>query len=86
MPAYVVVVPKYSQRPNVQGGGTLEVTWVVQDFYGSHSTNIEAKRAYMESLEPDLKGAPDSFIRAHFDAQARNLAHAKIRKIPSASV
>jgi hypothetical protein len=47
---------------------------------GFYASNIAAKRAYLEAMEPDLIGCDDNFIRLHW-RYCQNLGTAKIIKV-----
>lgn len=58
--------PKYSNRPSVYTGGKPTVTWVPETGYPLFPTRRAAVRAYLESVNKELKGAPDDFLQMHW--------------------
>jgi hypothetical protein len=78
---YVIGQIKNIKRPNVGDGGEYEFIYVPDLRYGKFEKNIDAKRAFMEALEPELIGSSDEFIKLHFNAMSRNIKNIKIMKI-----
>jgi hypothetical protein len=49
-----------------------------EEKYGYHKTNIQAKRAYICSLNPEFKTVSDDIIKYHFKASNSFIKTAKI--------
>lgn len=60
--AYVVGKPVVVTRASIEFGGKTTYRWEPDLHYGSFPTRLAAKRAYIESLWPDLKGASDAYL------------------------
>lgn len=78
---YVIGRAMNTSRARIDGGGRTVTVYVPDDRYGKHMRNVDCKRAYMEALEPDLAGAPDPFIRDHFDRWSRNVRAVKVIRV-----
>jgi hypothetical protein len=73
-------LPRNIQRAHIDFGGKTVVTFELRPDLGLYSSNIAAKRAYLEGLEPDLIGCDDNFIRLHW-RYCVNMGTAKIIKV-----
>lgn len=76
--AWAILRPHHVTRPRVDGGGTLTTLWL--PIPPRFKTRAEAVRAYMEKIDPDLKGASDYFIQQHWAVEVRN-SRAKVKKV-----
>jgi len=77
---WIIAKPNYIRRANLEGR-TSVVEWVRDPHYPEFSTNLAAKRAYVEALEPERKGHGDDAIRRAFRVWANNWQHVKLLKV-----
>lgn len=77
--------PDVLRRASVYDGGATRVGWLPDPgFPEVYPTNVEAKRAWIVAMEPDLRGASDDFIKAHFNSYSRNLGQVKVLRVQAA--
>ena len=67
---YAVFTQVHSSRQSVYGGGAPSFTW--KQSGPAFPTKLQAIRDFVIGLEPDLKDAPDNFIRLHWPSFKRN--------------
>ena len=89
---YAIATPKHSNRPRIEYGfmGNAQiigdpatVEWVIDETYGYHSRNVDAKRTYLIAMK-ELSGNnySDTFIKRYF-CMVVNLGLAKVVKVES---
>lgn len=77
---WAIALPKVIQRASIELGGKTIIEYIPRLELGLHESNIAAKRAYLEWMEPDLIGCDDDFIQLHW-RYCVNTGCAKIVKI-----
>lgn len=78
---YMVAKPHHVTRVNAVDGGSTSTDWLPEPKFGQHAENIDAKRAFVELVDPRFAGASDDTIRREFDALSRNCGMAKIVRV-----
>ena len=78
---YVVARIHVLERPHIERGGELKYEWVPVFEYGTHNSNVNAKRALLKGMgEIGSKYVSDSHVKGMFK-QFQNMKHYKILRI-----
>lgn len=64
-----------------QAGHAPRREWEREPKLPIFETPAEARRAYMEGIDPNLVGKPDDMIKRHFQAWRSNVRGAKLQRV-----
>lgn len=81
MNLYVVARPVVVTRVSVYGSGKPTFRWEPVLYYGKHTNVVDAKRAYISRLWPNLADTSDDFIRRFWDGEPRQSHMMKIVRL-----
>lgn len=71
--SFGLATPRTTKRVHIEESGTPQVAFVHDPRLGTYPTAQAAMRAYVRAMEPSVpEGAPDSFIRRHFEGMVRS--------------
>lgn len=88
---YAIAKPTFSDRPRheflplgsgkgVVIGPPAKVTWVVEECFGYHERNVDAKRAYLTMMQEVFGPSTDDFVKRSFSRDQR-LGYVKVVKV-----
>ena len=83
---YVVGVFHVVKRVHIEQSGKAVGTYIPDPHFGTHDTNIAAKRAWCLTMGEAQASASDEFVRRQFDAQYRNFGTFRVLKIKNGEV
>lgn len=81
MRSFVVAKPVVLTRASIEGHGKTTYKWVPVFHYGIHRSNVEAKRAYIAELWPNMADAKDWRIVRFWLGEPSRLHRMKILEI-----
>lgn len=81
MRLYAVARPIVVARVSVYGSGRPSFRWEADLRYGKHTSVVDAKRAYISGLWPNLADTSDDFIRRFWNGDPRQSHMMKIVRL-----